>query len=135
MKNQPANPFEETLPSTLPLILLSGDNPRTAILLERALTLEGFRVELASGYSELEVLWQQHRHSMVLLEVSRPQSVEAAVNTALNLKRRDPQQFVGYLADPLLGTSGLAGDAIFPRASGLLAKALKLHFGLQASEP
>jgi hypothetical protein len=65
---------------------------------------------------------------MVLLEVSGPQGVEEAVNAALRLKRRDPGQFVGYLADPVLHCSGLAGDAIFPRVSRQLAKVLKRYF-------
>lgn len=134
MKIDLSNPFEDIPSNTPPLILLSGDNTRTALLLQEGLIHEGFRVQLASGYDELEALWRQQRHPMVLLEVSRPQSVEAAVTTALNLKRRDPRQFVGYLADPLLQTSGLAGDAIFPRASGQLARALKRHFGARASE-
>jgi len=112
-----------------PLILLSGDNDRTTTLLHDSLTDEGFQVQLAAGYHDLETLWQQRRHPMILLEVSGPQSVEAAVDTALSLKRQDPQQFVGYLADPVLHTSGLAGDAIFPRTPDQLACALRRHFG------
>jgi len=114
---------------TSPLILLSGDNNRTTALLHDSLTDEGFQVQLAAGYQDLEALWQQRRHPMILLEVSGPQSVEAAVDTALSLKRQDPQQFVGYLADPVLHTSGLAGDAIFPRTPDQLACALRRHFG------
>ena len=114
---------------TSPLILLSGDNNRTTALLHDSLTDEGFQVQLAAGYQDLETLWQQRRHPMILLEVSGSQSVEAAVDTALSLKRRDPQQFVGYLADPVLHTSGLAGDAIFPRTPDQLASALRRHFG------
>jgi CheY-like chemotaxis protein len=114
---------------TSPRILLSGDNDRTTALLHDSLTDEGFQVQLASGYRDLEILWQQRRHPMILLEVSGPQSVEAAVHTALSLKRQDPQQFVGYLADPVLHTSGLAGDAIFPRTPDQLASALRRHFG------
>ena len=114
---------------TSPLILLSGDNDRTTALLHDSLTDEGFQVQLAAGYQDLEALWQQRRHPMILLEVSGPQSVEAAVHTALSLKRQDPQQFVGYLADPVLHTSGLAGDAIFPRTPDQLASALRRHFG------
>ena len=114
---------------TSPLILLSGDNARTAALLHHSLTEEGFSVQLASGYHELETLWEQHRYPLVLLEVSGVQSVEAAVRTAINLKRHDPRQFVGYLADPVLHTSGLAGDAIFPRTPDQLTQALKRHLG------
>lgn len=115
-----------------PQILLSGDNARTALILHQALAEEGFRVQFAVGYPELEDLWQQYRHPMVLLEVSGAHAVEPAVHTALRLKYQDPQQFVGYIADPVLQTSGLAGDAIFPRASDKLARALKKHFGQQA---
>lgn len=115
----------------LPQILLSGDNARTALILQHALAGEGFHVQLAAGYHDLEDLWQQHRHPMVLLEVSGPQAVEPAVCTALRLKCQDPQQFVGYIADPVLQVSGLAGDAIFPRASDKLTRALKRHFGQQ----
>lgn len=111
-----------------PLILLSGDNERTASMLHRALCEDGFRVQFAAPYHELEPVWRHRRPSMVLLEVSGAHSVEAAVNEALKLKRLDPLQFVGYVADPALHTSGLAGDAIYPRSSDELAKALRDHF-------
>lgn len=111
-----------------PLILLSGDNARTAALLHHSLINEGFYVQLVPGYHELETLWQQQHYPVVLLEVSGPQSVEAAVKTALRLKRQNPQQFIGYLADPVLHTSGLAGDAIFPRTPDQLASALRRYF-------
>lgn len=132
MNSVPFNPNTAGASSLLPQILLSGDNTRTALILHDALVDQGFRVQLAPGYPELEDLWQQQRHPVVLLEVSGPQGVEDAVRTALRLKYRDPQQFVGYIADPLLRTSGLAGDAVFPRASDKLAKALRRHFGLTA---
>lgn len=112
---------------SFPQILLSGDNRRTTLILHQALAEEGFHVQLAAGYHELEDLWERRRHPMVLLEVSGPQAVEAAVHTALRLKYQDPQQFVGYIADPVLETSGLAGDAVFPRSSERLARALKDH--------
>lgn len=130
-KDQSNSPNESPSPSS-PLILLSGDNARTAVVLRDALVDEGFRVHLAPGFHELETIWHQYHHPMVLLEVSGPQSVEAAVDTALRLKHHDPQQFVGYLADPVLQTSGLAGDAVFPRTSDQLARALKRYFGYQA---
>jgi hypothetical protein len=132
MKNTRSNPSSETPTPSSPLILLSGDNARTALILCNALVDKGFRVHLAPDFHELETIWQQHRHPVVLLEVSGPQSVEAAVRTALRLKHHDPQQFVGYLADPVLQTSGLAGDAIFPRTSDQLARALKQYFELPA---
>lgn len=129
-KNQPNI---ATLSQTdLPQILLAGDNARSAIILHQALAQAGFRVQLAAGYQELEDLWQQQRHPMILLEVSGPQAVEPAIHTALRLKYQDPRQFVGYIADPVLHTSGLAGDAIFPRTSDKLARALRRHFAEQA---
>ena len=112
----------------LPLILLSGDNARTVIPLHRSLLQGGFRVQFAAYY-ELELEWKLHRHPIVLLEVSGVHGVETAIKEAIKLKRHDPQQFVGYLADPLLYTSGLAGDAVFPRDAEHLTTALRNHFG------
>lgn len=122
----------DALGNVIPLILLSGDNAHTAYHLSQALTSNGFAVQLAPNYSDVEALWRRQHESaepvVVLLEVSGQHSVEPAVDTALQLKRHDPYQFVGYLADPLLESSGLAGDAIFPRSSELLADALRRHF-------
>lgn len=126
-----SNQLNATTIQNFPPILLSGDNERTALILRQALAEEGFRVQLALGYHELEDLWQEQRNPMVLLEVSSPQAVEDAVDTALRLKYQDPGQFVGYIADPVLQTSGLAGDAVFPRASEKLTRALKRHFRQQ----
>lgn len=128
-----ANQTKKNEPTTFPLILLSSDNLRTLAGLSQALLDEGFAVQLASGYRDMEELWHQHRSStvpsdpLVLLEVSGPHSVEEAVDTALRLKQHDSRQFVGYLADPALHASGLAGDAVFPRSPEKLASALKLH--------
>jgi hypothetical protein len=119
----------KTLSPSLPLILLGSDSPRVAEGLYHDLQREGFRIHLAPGYDKVEPLWQQHQHEVVLLEVSSLQSVESAIDVALRLKRRDANQFVGYLADPLLHTSGLAGDAIFPRASHQLPQVLRDYFG------
>jgi hypothetical protein len=110
------------------LILLSGDNARSTLLLHQALLSEGLHVDLAPTYPDIDGMWQQRRHQLVLLEVSGAHGVEAAVSAALQLKRRDPLQFVAYAADPLLHSSGLAGDAIFPRTSEHLAEALRRHF-------
>lgn len=127
MKEIEQNFPSKTSSGECPLILLSGDNARTAFPLYLALAAQGFRVHFAPTYIELEALWQQDRHPVVLLEVSDAGSVEAAVNAAMRLKRQDKRQFVGYLADSFLRTSGLAGDAIFPRDSEQLAKALRVH--------
>jgi CheY-like chemotaxis protein len=116
----------------VPLILLASDNPRAAVHLQDALQTEGISVKFAPGYSELEALSQANQDGAVLLEVSHPQSVEAAVELALRLKRRDAGQFVGYLADPVMHTSGLAGDAIFPRSAHHLPRALRAYFNREA---
>jgi len=114
--------------SFMPLILLASDNPRLASYLHHTLEAEGLSVRLAPGYEELESLSQSHQRAIVLIEVSHQRSVEAAVSLALRLKRRNSERFVGYLADPILHTSGLAGDAIFPRSTHHLPEALRDHF-------
>jgi hypothetical protein len=112
--------------------VLVSDTKNTESLAHRALVNAGFDVDLASGYEHVEELWQQHRHDVVLIEVSYAVSVDSAVQLALRLKQRDSRQFVGYLADPILHTSGLAGDALFPRDSRRLPDALRRFFGPQA---
>jgi hypothetical protein len=118
-----------------PLILLSGDNTRTAFMLHQALLEEGFLTEFAAPYHAMESIWREQRHPVVLLEVSGAHGVEDAVNAALHLKRIDPLQFVGYVADPVLHNSGLAGDAIFPRSSARLAEALRRHLASDLIAP
>ncbi|MBB6146986.1 PleD family two-component response regulator [Silvibacterium bohemicum] len=115
----------------LPQILLASDNVRLGESLRRTLHEDGFLVELASSYEALEGIWQQLRHPVVLLDVSHLQSVDAAVGIAMSIKRHDSTQFVGYVADPILRTSGLAGDAIFPRNLQLLPDAIRAHFAAQ----
>lgn len=114
--------------SFIPLILLASDNPQVASYVHRTLEQEGLSVRLAPGYGELELLSQSHQSAIVLIEVSHQRSVEEAVNLALRLKRCNASRFVGYLADPILHTSGLAGDAIFPRSTHHLPVALRNHF-------
>lgn len=128
MKPSTQNITAQAVSDNLPDILLSGDDSHTALILHRALIDQGLRVQFADAYTGLESIWQQRRQSIVLLEVSGAQGVEAAVDIALQLKRCDPLLFVGYLADPILHSSGLAGDAIFPRASDQLVRALRNHF-------
>jgi hypothetical protein len=118
--------------SPFPNILLAGDNARVAESLRQKLSDEGFVVHLAPGYHALEIIWQQHRHPVILLDVSNVHSVDAAVDAAMTIKRHDSAQFVGYLADPILRTSGLAGDAIFPRSLHQLPEALRTHFSQQS---
>jgi hypothetical protein len=117
--------------SPFPQILLASDNFRVAESLRRALIEEGFAVHLAPGYHALEALWQQQRQPVILLDVSNIHAVDAAVDAAMSIKRQDSAQFVGYLADPILRTSGLAGDAIFPRNLQQLPGALRNHFSHQ----
>lgn len=111
-------------------ILLSGDDPRTACVLNQVLQELGFHTQFAMNYCQVEALWRDRRSVspapvMVLLEVTQQRSVEAAVDTALQLKREDPSQFVGYIADPTLLAGGLIGDAILPRNPGRLAESLR----------
>ena len=117
---------------SLPLFLLASDNPRLAAHLQHALQTEGISVKFAPGYSDLETLSLAHENGIILIEVSHQQSVEAAVDLALRLKRRNASQFVGYLADPILHTSGLAGDAIFPRSVKQLPDALRAYFSSES---
>ncbi|HZD47792.1 MAG TPA: hypothetical protein VE178_03530 [Silvibacterium sp.] len=112
----------------IPLILLASDEPRLATQLHLALRAQSLPVELAPGYSDVESLADENSNAIVLLEVSRHQSVEAAVEIALRIKRTNANRFVGYLADRVLHNSGLAGDAIFPRNAQHLLLALRNHF-------
>ncbi len=113
--------------SSVPFILLASDSSRAAEHLQRTLQQEGFNVQLAPGYQDLESL-SHHQSPVVLLEVSSLQSVEAAVAAAMRLKRGNADQFVGYIVDPILHTSGLAGDAVFPRSPHHLPQALRDFF-------
>ena len=124
--------FKERSSSSSPLILLSGDNARTTALIYHSLTEQGFRVQLAPTYKDAETLWLRDRPSMVLLEVSGAHAVESAVHLALQIKRRDHQVFIAYLADPVLYSSGLAGDAVFPRTTRHLTTALREHLDNEA---
>lgn len=101
-------------------------------MLYQSLTEHGFRVQLAPTFKDAERLWLRDRPSMVLLEVSGAHAVESAVHLALQLKRHDHQVFIAYLADPVLYSSGLAGDAVFPRTTRHLTTALREHFDSEA---
>lgn len=113
-----------------PPIILSGDDPRTACVLNHVLQELGFHTQFAPNYCQVEALWRDNRSAsaapvLVLLEVTQQRSVEAAVDTALQLKREDPSQFVGYIADSTLLAGGLIGDAVLPRNPGRLAESLR----------
>jgi hypothetical protein len=114
--------------ASFPLILLASDYPDLAERVYSSLREGGLNVEFAPGYPELESLAHARPNAIALLEISEQQSVEAAVDLALRLKRRNVNQIVGYLADPILHMSGLAGDGIFPRSAYQLPAALRRHF-------
>jgi PleD family two-component response regulator len=125
MSGESSNQISDSL---YPHILLASSHRDTAELLRQRLIEEGFAIDAASGYHQVTALWQQHRHPVILLDVSSFQAAEEAVCAALSIKRHDSKQFVGYLADPILRTSGLAGDAIFTRSPRHLPQALRAHF-------
>jgi PleD family two-component response regulator len=111
-----------------PSILLASDSERHGELMHGILQGEGFHTRFAGDYSQLDHFLADHRFDMVLLEVTGIHAVEAAVATALRAKRAREGQFVGYLADPALEASGLAGDGVFPRDAARLPVALRSLF-------
>jgi PleD family two-component response regulator len=108
-----------------PSILLASDSERPGNSLHRALRENDFEVRFAGDYSGLEPQLRGQKFDMILLEVTSEHAVEAAVQAALQIKRIDPSQFVGYLADASLDASGLAGDGVFPRSATRLPPALR----------
>jgi hypothetical protein len=106
-------------------ILLASDSEDRGRAVGRALEDAGFRVRFAGGYSGVEDAMDEDRYDMILLEVSSVEAVEPAVEAALRVKRTDAGQFVGYLADASLSTSGLGGDGVFPRSASRLPGALR----------
>jgi PleD family two-component response regulator len=118
-KKVSGKPFAE------PTILLASDSERHGIAIHRALEERGFAVEFAGDYEQVDSLLKERGYDVVLLEVTGEHAVESAVAAALRVKRRDAGQFVGYLADASLETSGLAGDAVFPRNATGLPDALR----------
>lgn len=93
--------------------------------MHRLLREDGFAIDYAGSYSGLETHLREKDFDVVLLEVTGEPAVESAVHAALQVKRANAGQFVGYLADADLETSGLAGDAIFPRNAEKLRTALR----------
>lgn len=114
--------------SETPSILLASDRERLGSSLHTVLREAGFEVAFAGDYSGLDLHLNRRPFDMVLLEVTGEHAVEPAVETALRVKRANSGQFVGYLADPSLDASGLAGDGIFPRSAGKLPEALRRFF-------
>ena len=111
--------------SESPKILLGSDNKHLVSAVSNALLRAGFHVDTADNYGHVETLWSQLRHDVVLLEVSHPDSVESATESALRIKRQHGQQFIAYLADGNLRMSGLTGDAILSRDTNRLPQALR----------
>lgn len=119
-------PFSQLL--TAPSILLASDSPRLGTSMCRILEGSGFPIHYAGDYSQIDALLRDRPFDIVLLEVTGTHAVEAAVEAALRVKRADASQFVGYLADPDLDASGLAGDAVFPRSMSRLPDLLRSFF-------
>ena len=95
--------------------------------MQRVLQRYGFAVEYAGPYTGLDGLLNGRTWDFVLLEVTGEHAVEPAVAAALRVKRGNAGQFVGYLADANLETSGLTGDAVFPRSAERLEGALRRY--------
>lgn len=114
--------------SVSPSILLASDSARQGSTMHRALQGSGFPIHYAGDYSQLDALLDGGEYDVVLLEVTGAHAVEPAVAAALRVKRANADQFVGYLADADLETSGLAGDAIFPRSVSRLPETLRSFF-------
>lgn len=105
-------------------ILLASDSERHGNTIHRTLQEQGFVVEYVGDYSQVDGHVKQRKYDVVLLEVTGEHAVEPAVAAALRVKRANAGQFVGYLADATLETSGLAGDAILPRNATKLPEEL-----------
>ena len=116
-------PFGE--PVAAPSILLASDSDVLGLKIQQTLAGEGFLIQYVGHYNQLDSSLKSERFDMVLLEVTGEHAVESAVDTALRVKRANPGQFVGYLADAALDASGLAGDAVFPRNLVRLASTLR----------
>lgn len=112
----------------IPSILLATDKAREGSSLDRALREQGFEVAFAGDYSGIQPMLTRQDFDVVLLEVSGEDAVEEAVAAALRVKRTKAGQFVGYVADAALLSSGLAGDGIFPRSATGLPAALRSLF-------
>lgn len=112
-------------------ILLASDSDDTGRTLHKILENAGFRVHFAGDYSRLDGALDGRRFDVILLDVAGEHAVEAAVAAALRVKRLLPAQFVGYLADARLSTSGLGGDGIFPRTPCHLPAALRSRLALE----
>lgn len=116
---------ERTGPLANASILLASDSERHGNSIHQLLREDGFAIAYAGGYDGVDDQLEGRDFDVVLLEVTGEHAVESAVDTALRVKRANARQFVGYLADADLETSGLAGDAVFPRNAEKLRQALR----------
>jgi hypothetical protein len=114
-------------PGKEPSILLASDSERHGSTMHRALRQHGLAVEFAGEYAHVAALLRYRRFDVVLLEVTGEHAVEPAVAAALEVKRGNAGQFVGYLADAALEASGLAGDAVMPRSAAKVEDALRRY--------
>lgn len=108
-----------------PSILLASDSEHHGNSIHQLLKEEGFAIDFVGDYSRIDPRLHGKDFDWVLLEVTGEHAVESAVDTALRLKRANAAQFVGYVADANLETSGLAGDAVFPRNARKLRESLR----------
>ncbi|HEX4037638.1 MAG TPA: hypothetical protein VHX37_06235 [Acidobacteriaceae bacterium] len=108
-----------------PSVLLASDSERQGSAMHQALRQRGMAIEYAGNYAQLTEELRYRKFDVVLLEVTGEHAVEAAVAAALQVKRGHAGQFVGYVADAHLETSGLAGDAVFPRNAARLSEQLR----------
>ena len=108
-----------------PRILLGSDSPHLVSAVTNALLKAGFQVDTARNYLHVEELWNEARHEVILFEVSKPDSIEPVIQSALRIKRQDAQQFIAYLVDSNLRMSGLTGDAVFSRDIASLPENLR----------
>lgn len=116
---------DEPGPMASPSILLASDSERHGSSIHQLLKEEGFAIDFVGEYSRIDPNMHGKEFDVVLLEVTSEHAVESAVDTALRVKRANAAQFVGYVADANLETSGLAGDAVFPRNALKLREALR----------
>jgi hypothetical protein len=106
-------------------LLLVSDAAGQGNQIRRRLQEAGFAVDFVASYRGAESAWRPGYHSYVLFDVSTPEAIEAAIETALRMQCADPQQRVGYLADPALKIWGLAGKQLAARSGRTLSEVLR----------
>ena len=106
-------------------ILLVEDDKMIGEAVLDFLRADGYAVDWVQDGEMAETALRTQTYDLVLLEVTGEHAVEPAVVAALRVKRANAKQFVGYLADASLETSGLAGDAVLPRNATKVPEALR----------